>query len=41
MKRDAANLQGKCIKSQEFLDKKESLFVEEAGDWRQAYLDFL
>lgn len=32
MEQDAADLQGQCIKCQEFLDVKESLFVEEAGD---------
>lgn len=41
MKQDAADLQGKCTKCQECLDIKEALFIEEAGDWRQPYLDFL
>lgn len=40
MKHDATDLQKKCLKCQEFLDVKESLFVEEVGDWRQPYLDF-
>lgn len=30
-----------AYKCQDFLDVKESLLVEEAGDWRQPYLDFL
>lgn len=34
MKQDAAHLQGKCTKCQEFLDVREAVFVEEAGDWR-------
>lgn len=41
MKQDAADLQGKCTKCQECLDVQEALFLEEAGDWRQPYLDFL
>lgn len=32
MKQDAAELQEKCIKCQEFLDIEESLFIDEAGD---------
>lgn len=41
MKQHTADLQGKCMKCQEFLDVNESLFIEEAGDWKQPYLDFL
>lgn len=32
---------GSCAKYQEFLDVWESLFVPEAGDWRQPCFDFL
>lgn len=40
MKQDVAELQKKPTKYQESIVVEESLFIEEAGDWRQPYLDF-
>lgn len=40
MAKDTANIQRSCSKCQQSLDVDESLFIQEAIDWRQLYLDF-
>lgn len=41
MAKDAARVQRNCPKCQESVDISEALFIQEAGDWRQPYLDYL
>lgn len=37
----AASVQQNCPKCQEMIDVTEALFIQEVGDWRQPYLDYL
>lgn len=40
MAKEVAEMHKGCAKCQETLDVGKSLFVKEAGDWRQSYLEF-
>lgn len=41
MSKEAADFQKDCMSCQESNDVHESLFVQEAIDWKQTYVDFL
>lgn len=41
MAKDVADVQQSCPRCQEAVDVNEALFVQEVGDWRQPYLDYL
>lgn len=41
MAKEAAELHTACSLCQEPLYTRESLFIQEVGDWRQPYMDFL
>lgn len=41
MAKDTADVQQRCSRFQETVDVNEALFVQEVGDWRQPYFNYL